>query len=114
MRRSKSAASVAFYPFVLCVLNVLSCGAPTPTTFHPIPHSQLSERPSPRFGPLEAPPYPFEARKAKIEGAVLLQVFIDHKGLVRKVRIIKNPGGGLGAGGRPARCARLCGTRPST
>ena len=41
-------------------------------------------------------PYPSEARRLEIEGDVVLEVHISPKGNVVKVRILKNPGGGLG------------------
>ncbi|MFH1435581.1 MAG: TonB family protein, partial [Pseudomonadota bacterium] len=41
-------------------------------------------------------PYPAEARRLEIEGDVMLEVHISSKGSVVKVRILKDPGGGLG------------------
>jgi TonB family protein len=41
-------------------------------------------------------PYPAEARKLGIEGKVRLRVDIDKKGRVVKVKVLKDPGGGLG------------------
>jgi TonB family protein len=64
--------------------------------FKPVPSKNLSERPKPANGPIKIPPYPAEARRDGIEGRVLLQVFIDKKGKVYKVRVLKEPGGGLG------------------
>lgn len=57
----------------------------------PVPLRDLSKRPEPRGGPPPAPPYPLEARKAGIEGPVVLQVFIDKTGKVKKTRVIKSP-----------------------
>jgi len=64
--------------------------------FKPVPTKNLSERPKPADGPIRIPPYPAEARRDGIEGRVLLQVFIDRNGRVHKVRVLKDPGGGLG------------------
>lgn len=63
----------------------------------PVPLKDLSQRPKPKKGDIALPPYPMEARREGIEGAVVLQVFIDRQGRVRRARIIKDPGGGLGA-----------------
>jgi TonB family protein len=41
-------------------------------------------------------PYPAEARRLEIEGDVKLEVSINEKGMVTKVKILKDPGGGLG------------------
>ncbi len=41
-------------------------------------------------------PYPAEARRLEIEGDVMLEVQINSKGSVIKVRVLKDPGGGLG------------------
>lgn len=41
-------------------------------------------------------PYPAEARRLEIEGDVKLEVSINEKGLVTQVKILKDPGGGLG------------------
>jgi protein TonB len=57
----------------------------------PVPLKDLSQRPQPKNGPPPAPPYPLEARKAGVEGPVVLQVFIDKKGRVRRTRVIKSP-----------------------
>jgi len=64
--------------------------------FKPVPAKNLSKRPKPADGPIQSPAYPSEARREGIEGRVLLQVFIDKKGRVYKVRVLKDPGGGLG------------------
>lgn len=41
-------------------------------------------------------PYPTEARRLEIEGDVKLEVSINEKGTVTNVKILKDPGGGLG------------------
>jgi TonB family protein len=41
-------------------------------------------------------PYPAEARRLEIEGDVKLEVSINEKGMVTKVKILEDPGGGLG------------------
>ncbi len=77
-------------------------GEPGGTGFAPVPKKDLSRPPRPRSGRISIPPYPEEARREGVEGAVLLQVFIDREGGVRKVRILKDPGGGLGEVARRA------------
>lgn len=62
----------------------------------PVPLKDLSRRPEPKKGAIAVPPYPAEARREGVEGAVVLQVYIDKNGKVKKARIIKDPGGGLG------------------
>jgi protein TonB len=64
--------------------------------FKPVPSKNLSRRPAPANGAIKVPAYPSEAKREGIEGRVLLQVFIDQKGRVYKVRVLKDPGGGLG------------------
>jgi protein TonB len=71
-------------------------GKPGGTGFKPVAAKNLSRRPKPANGPVKLPAYPAEARKEGIEGRVLLQVFINSKGKVYKVRVLKDPGGGLG------------------
>ncbi len=66
-------------------------GKATEAASAPVPLRDLSKRPEPRGGPPPAPPYPLEARKAGIEGPVVLQVFIDKTGKVKKTRVIKSP-----------------------
>ncbi len=68
----------------------------TGTVYAPVPVRDLSQRPRPKNGSIAVPPYPSEARREGIEGKVVLQVFIDKKGTVRKARIMQDPGGGLG------------------
>jgi len=41
-------------------------------------------------------PYPAEARRLEIEGDVKLDVSINEQGIVTQVKILKDPGGGLG------------------
>lgn len=41
-------------------------------------------------------PYPDEARRLEIEGDVKLEVYISEKGTVTKVKVLKDPGCGLG------------------
>ncbi|MCK9460961.1 MAG: energy transducer TonB [Proteobacteria bacterium] len=65
--------------------------------FKPVPAKDLSRRPEPREGDIRIPPYPTEAKREGIEGRVILQVFIGKDGAVKNVRVIKDPGGGLGA-----------------
>jgi TonB family protein len=62
----------------------------------PVSLKNLSRRPRPRSGAVSLPSYPLEARRDGIEGAVVLQVFINREGSVYKARVIKDPGGGLG------------------
>lgn len=40
-------------------------------------------------------PYPVEAKKAQIEGPVIMDVLIDQEGKVRKVELVSGPGFGL-------------------
>ncbi|MCP4601021.1 MAG: TonB family protein [Proteobacteria bacterium] len=68
----------------------------TGSGYAPVPLRDLSKRPKPKGGNISIPPYPLEARRQGIEGTVVLQVFIDKKGRVRRTRVIKDPGGGLG------------------
>jgi TonB family protein len=68
----------------------------------PVSLKNLSRRPRPRSGGISLPPYPLEARREGIEGAVVLQVFINRQGNVYKTRVIKDPGGGLGEVARAA------------
>jgi periplasmic protein TonB len=70
--------------------------------FKPVPAKDLSRRPEPRDGEIRVPPYPAEAKREGIEGRVILQVFIGKDGGVKNVRVIKDPGGGLGEVARTA------------
>ncbi len=40
-------------------------------------------------------PYPEEARKNNIQGAVVMEILVDQKGNVRKVKLVSGPGFGL-------------------
>lgn len=40
--------------------------------------------------------YPYLANKQGIEGVVFLELFIDNKGVIRDIKILKEPGFGLG------------------
>jgi protein TonB len=41
------------------------------------------------------PVYPEEARRAGIEGTVQLEIWLDERGRVRKIRVLRSPGHGL-------------------
>jgi len=69
--------------------------------FRPASPSDLTRRPSPARD-IAVPRYPAEARRDGIEGAVVLRVEITKEGRVRSVRIVSDPGGGLGAAARIA------------
>ena len=69
----------------------------TGSGFKPVPAKDLSRRPEPRDGEIRVPPYPADAKREGVEGRVILQVFIGKDGAVKNVRVIKDPGGGLGA-----------------
>ena len=71
-------------------------GTPNGKGFKPVPLRNLSRRPDPPLGGIKIPPYPSEARREGIEGKVILQVFIGKDGQVKRVRVVKDPGGGLG------------------
>ena len=71
-------------------------GIPGGTGNAPIPPRDLSRRPQLKSGEARKPQYPHEARKLGIEGRVILRVFIDKNGRVKSVRIVKDPGSGLG------------------
>jgi protein TonB len=70
--------------------------------FRPTPPSNMVRRPEPEKGDISAPPYPAEAKRNGIEGAVLLRVEITKEGRVRSVLVVADPGGGLGAAARAA------------
>jgi len=59
----------------------------------PVPVYELTKTPS--FRNKVEPVYPEEARRAQVEGIVQLEVFIDEKGRVYRVRVLKSPGHGL-------------------
>jgi protein TonB len=58
--------------------------------YAPVPLADLTRRPEPVGGTVSAP-YPAEAKKAGIEGPVVLRVLIDKTGRVRKTQVIKSP-----------------------
>lgn len=64
-----------------------------PAPLIPVPVYELSSTPT--FKTKIEPVYPDNARKAEIEGVVQLEVLIDARGRVRKVKVIKTPGYGL-------------------
>jgi protein TonB len=77
-------------------------GKPGGTGFQPVPARDLSSLPVPPKSGIRIPPYPEEAKREGIEGVVLLQVFIGRDGRVSRVRVVKDPGGGLGEVARQA------------
>ncbi len=70
-------------------------GKPKGTGFSAVRAKNLSRHPK-SINNIEVPSYPIEARREGIEGKVVLQVFIGKDGKVKKIRIVKDPGGGLG------------------
>jgi protein TonB len=77
-------------------------GKPGGTGFQPVPARDLSSLPAPSGKGIRIPPYPEDAKREGIEGVVLLQVFIGKDGRVTRVRILEDPGGGLGEVARQA------------
>ncbi|MBN2718421.1 MAG: energy transducer TonB [Deltaproteobacteria bacterium] len=69
---------------------------PQRTTFRPVPSADWSRKPEPLNSADSMPEYPFEAKRDGVEGKVRLQVFIGKDGLVKQVRILSDPGKGLG------------------
>lgn len=61
----------------------------------PIPADQFLVTSMPRLSVNPQIPYPPEARKAGLEGVVVMDLLIDETGRVRKVDLISGPGGGL-------------------
>lgn len=63
--------------------------AADPATVRPLPPARLASAPQ----PIELPriPYPAEARKAGVEGRVLLVLRIDAQGAVTSVRVVDAP-----------------------
>jgi TonB family protein len=57
----------------------------------PVPLKDLSRRPMPKNGPVPIPPYPPEAKRAGIEGPVVLKIYIDKKGRVRRTQVVQSP-----------------------
>ena len=67
---------------------------PPPTReVKPVPMIELTELPSFKFQ--IKPDYPEEARRMELEGVVELEVLIDERGKVIKVRVLKTPGYGF-------------------
>ena len=56
----------------------------------PIPVYELTQAPT--FKNKVEPKYPESAKSEGIQGTVQLEVLIDEKGRVRKVRVLKSPG----------------------
>ncbi len=67
-----------------------SAGSAPKSEYAPVPLADLTRRPEPVGGTVTAP-YPAEAKKAGIEGPVVLRVLIDKTGRVRKTQVIKSP-----------------------
>jgi protein TonB len=63
--------------------------------FSPVPVSSLSRGASP-IGTISTRDYPDEARRQYIEGTVRLEVEVRADGTVRNIRVLDEPGGGLG------------------
>lgn len=61
----------------------------------PIPADQFLVTSMPRLKINPQIPYPPEARKAGLEGVVIMDLLIDETGRVRKLELISGPGGGL-------------------
>ncbi|MBN2526734.1 MAG: energy transducer TonB [Deltaproteobacteria bacterium] len=64
--------------------------------FQPVPSKDWSKKPEPMDSGNSMPEYPFEAKRDGIEGKVRLQVFIGRDGNVKRVRVLSDPGKGLG------------------
>lgn len=67
--------------------------APPPMPAKPVPYDRSIERPERLFSPL--PTYTAAARRARLEGRVLLEAVIDEHGVVTAARIVKGLGLGL-------------------
>ncbi len=65
-------------------------GTGTKPANKPVPLRDLSRRPMPKR-PVPSPPYPPEAKKAGIEGPVILKVYIDKAGKVRRIQVVQSP-----------------------
>ena len=61
----------------------------------PIPVEEYAVSEMPQLESEFRVPYPPEARKANIQGAVIMDLLIDAKGGVREVRFVQGPGFGL-------------------
>jgi len=68
--------------------------------FAPAAPRELSRRPE--VARQVVIPYPDEARRKNIEGTVIMSVEIKKDGTVRSVRVLKDPGGGLGEAAKKA------------
>ena len=66
---------------------------PVKKPIKPVPVYELSKAPT--FKHKIEPKYPDRARREGIEGTVHLEILIDEKGRVRKVKVLKSPGHGL-------------------
>jgi TonB family protein len=64
--------------------------------FNPVPSKGWSRKPEPLNSGSRMPEYPFEARRDGVEGKVRLRVSIGKDGNVKMVRILNDPGKGLG------------------
>jgi protein TonB len=73
--------------------DVKPLGPPQPKPKKPVPVYELSRVPS--FKDRIVPQYPEAAKRAEIEGVVQLEVLIDEKGRVLKVKVLKGLGYGL-------------------
>jgi len=69
-------------------------------SFKPVPSKDWSRKPEPVDSGNDMPEYPFEAKRDGVEGKVRLQVFIGNDGAVKRVRILSDPGKGLGEASR--------------
>ena len=73
-------------------------GTPTPAAkppdFSPVGTAELESRPEVTRSVLI--PYPEEARRKNIEGTVIVSVEVKKDGTVRNVRLLSDPGAGLG------------------
>jgi periplasmic protein TonB len=67
----------------------------------PPPGPKLSSQPRLLEQP-EVPPYPEAARRAGLQGQVKLLLHVDRQGRVVSVRVLSDPGGGLGEAARAA------------
>ena len=66
---------------------------PVVPRLQPVPAYRLTTAPS--FKKKVEPVYPDEARRAGIEGTVQLEIWLDARGRVRKIRVLRSPGHGL-------------------
>lgn len=61
----------------------------------PIPVDEVLVSRMPRLRDEVRIPYPPDAKKAKIQGAVMMELLIDAAGSVREVKLLQGPGAGL-------------------